>query len=171
MLDDITNIAKTLMKLFIKADVVDSCSDKDLKEIDLSNKDNFISSYSINIGCATRNIILELKKDIVNSKQISSFQKECRTFIVSVVEKLFERVLNGISILKNITIINPQKALEFGQQKCIESFQVYIQYLAFISIVSSAVADKSRLGYSEFLTTYLASKKDVLENLMGKPKD
>ena len=127
MLDDITNIAKTLMKLFIKADVVDSCSDKDLKEIDLSNKDNFISSYSINIGCAARNTILELrKKDIVNSKEISSFQKECRTFIISLVEKLFERMLNCISILKNITIINPQKALEFDQQNCIESFQVYI---------------------------------------------
>ena len=79
------------------------------------------------------------------------------------VEKLFERMLNGISILKNVTIINPQKALELGQQKCIESFQVYIQYLAHISIVSTAVADKSRLENSEFLTTYFASKKDVFE--------
>ena len=33
-------------------------------------------------------------------------------------------MLSGISILKIFTIINPQKALEFGQQKCIESFQV-----------------------------------------------
>ena len=66
---DIINTVKTLMKLFIKVDVVDSC-------LDLSNKDNFISSYSINIGCATRNTILELrKKDTVNSKEISSFQK------------------------------------------------------------------------------------------------
>ena len=48
------------------------------------------------------------------------------------------------------TIINPQKAPEFGQQKYIESFQVYIQYLARISIVSTAVADKSRLEYSKF---------------------
>ena len=148
MFDDIINLVKTLMKLFIKADVVDSCSYKDLKKIDLSNKDNFISSYSINIDFAARNTILELrKKDIVNSKEISSFQKECRTFIISLVEKLFERMLNSISILKNVTIINPQKALEFGQQKCIESFQVYIQYLAFISIVSTAVTDKSHLEY------------------------
>ena len=93
MFDDIINIVKTLMKLFIKADVVDSCCYKDLKKIDLSNKDNFISSYSINIGCAARNTILELrKKDIVNSKEISSFQKEFRMFIISLVEKLFERM-------------------------------------------------------------------------------
>ena len=85
--------------------------------MDLSKKDNIISSYSINIGCAARNAILELtKKDIVNSKKISSFQKECRMFI-SLVEKLFERMLNGILILKNVAIINPQKALGFGQQK------------------------------------------------------
>ena len=126
MFDDIINIVKTWMKLFIKADVADSCSDKYLKEIDSSNKDNFISSYSINIGCAAYTILELRKKDIVNSKEISSFQKECRTFIISLVEKLFERMLNCISILKNITIINPQKALEFDQQKCIESFQVYI---------------------------------------------
>ena len=101
MFNDIINLVKTLMKLFIKANVVDSCSYKDLKKIDLSNKDNFISSYSINIGCAARNTILELrKKDIVNSKEISSFQKECRTFIISLVEKLFQRMLNGISILR-----------------------------------------------------------------------
>ena len=42
------------------------------------------------------------KKDTVNSKEISSFQKECRTFIISLVENLFERMLNGISILKNV---------------------------------------------------------------------
>ena len=108
MFNDIINLVKTLMKLFIKANVVDSCSYKDLKKIDLSNKDNFISSYSINIGCAARNAILELtKKDIVNSKKISSFQKECRMFIISLVEKLFERMLNGISMLKNVAIINP----------------------------------------------------------------
>ena len=81
MFNAIINLVKTLMKLFIKANVVDSCSYKDLKKIDLSNKDNFISSYSINIGCAARNTILELrKKYLVNSKEISSFQKECRTF-------------------------------------------------------------------------------------------
>ena len=33
MFDDIINIVKTLMKLFIKADVVDSCSYKDLRKI------------------------------------------------------------------------------------------------------------------------------------------
>ena len=81
MFNDIINLVKTLMKLFIKANVVDSCSYKDLKKIDLSNKDNFISSYSINIGCAARNTILELrKKYLVDSQEISSFQKECRTF-------------------------------------------------------------------------------------------
>ena len=81
MFNAIINLVKTLMKLFIKANVVDSCSYKDLKKIDLSNKDNFISSYSINIGCAARNTILELrKKYLVDSKEISSFQKECRTF-------------------------------------------------------------------------------------------
>ena len=91
MFDDIINIVKTLMKLFIKAAGVDSCSYKDLKKVDLSNKDNFISSYSINIGCASINTILELrKKEIVNNKEISSFQKECRRFIISLVEKLFE---------------------------------------------------------------------------------
>ena len=65
-------------------------------------------------------------------------------------------------------IINPQKPVEFGQEKCIESFQVYIQYLACISIVSTAVADKSHLEYSEFLTTYLASKKDAFEKFDRK---
>ena len=42
-------------------------------------------------------------------------------------------------------IINPQKGLEFGQQKCTESFQVYIQYLAYIFIVLTAVWDKRHL--------------------------
>ena len=102
MFNDIINLVKPLMKLFIKANVVDSCSYKDLKKIDLSNKDNFISSYSIKIGCAARNTILEQrKKYLVDSKEISSFQKECRTFI-SLVEKLFQRMLNGILILKNV---------------------------------------------------------------------
>ena len=80
MFNDIINLVKTLMKLFIKANVVDSCSYKDLKKIDLSNKDNFVSSYSINIGCATRNTILELRKKYLVDSQEISFQKECGTF-------------------------------------------------------------------------------------------
>ena len=72
MFDDIINIVKTLMKFFIKADVVNSCAYKDLEKIDLSNKDNFMSLYSINFGRGARNTILELrKKDIVNNKKIS----------------------------------------------------------------------------------------------------
>ena len=77
-------------------------------------------------------------------------------------------MLNGISILENVTIINPQKTLEFGQQKCIDSFQGSIQYVARISIVLTAVAGKSCLEYSKFLTTYLASKKDVFEKFDRK---
>ena len=49
-----------------------------------------------------------------------------------------------------------------------KSFQVYIQYLAGISIVSTAVVDKCRLEYSEFLTRYLASKKDIFEKFDRK---
>ena len=169
MFDEIINIVKTLMNLFIKADVVDSCFHKDLKKIHLSSKDNFISSYSINIGYAAINTILELRKDFVSSKEISSFQNECRTFLLLVwLKKLFERMLNGISILENVTIINPQKALEFGQQKCIGSFQGYIQYVARISIVLKAVADKSCLDYSEFIWL---EKSMYFKNLIGKPKD
>ena len=55
MFDDIINIVKTLMKLFIKADV-NSCAYKDLEKIDLSNKDNFMSLYSINFGRKKYNI-------------------------------------------------------------------------------------------------------------------
>ena len=93
-------------------------------------------------------------------------------FIISLVEKLFERMLNSISILKNVTIINPQKALEFGQQKCIESFQVYIQYLACISVVLTAVTDKSHLEYIASVQLHIWLQKMMyLENVIGKPKD
>ena len=77
-------------------------------------------------------------------------------------------MLIGISTLKSITIINLQKTIEFGEQKCIKYFQVYIQYLARISIVSTAVEDKNRLEYSEFSTIYFTSKKDVFEKFDRK---
>ena len=72
MYDDLKNLVKSILQLYIKQSFIDSWSNGiAYKNIDLLNKSNIVSKKKLTLGCATKLAIAELvKKDVVTSVEI-----------------------------------------------------------------------------------------------------
>ena len=67
----------------------------DLKTVDLSNKYNFMKPKDMNVGFSTTATNVDLgKKRSGNAKKIANFFSDAITFLVSLIEKMFERSLD-----------------------------------------------------------------------------
>ena len=68
----------------------------DLKNVNLSNKDNFIKPKDMNVGFSTTAAVADLrKKDLLTKKQLADCFPDVITFLVSSIEKC----LRGIRFL------------------------------------------------------------------------
>ena len=73
--NDLFNIIKKVMSLIVKPDImIKSVSGADLKNVNLSNEDNFMKPKDMTPGFSTTAAIADLrKKDLVAKKQIAHF--------------------------------------------------------------------------------------------------
>ena len=65
----------------------------DLKKIDLGKKENLLKAYDFNTGFVSTQFIKELKrKGKVLSHEVLSYKRNVYEFVVSTVEKMFDRI-------------------------------------------------------------------------------
>ena len=91
--NDLFNIIKKIMNLIVKPDMMIKCINvADLKNVDLSSKDNFMKPKDMREGFSTTAAIVALrKKDLVTKKQIADFFFWCYHFHCFRSRKMFER--------------------------------------------------------------------------------
>ena len=65
--------------MVLKPDIVHKCSTiTELKNIYLTNKDNFLKAKDINLGFSARQCMTNLKKsDLISKKSLVSYMNEC----------------------------------------------------------------------------------------------
>ena len=82
-----------VLLLVLTSDIVHKCSTiTELKNIYLTNKDNFLKAKDINLGFRARQCMTKLKKsDLISKKSLVSYMNECITFITTISSKLFDR--------------------------------------------------------------------------------
>ena len=110
MYDDLKNLVKSILQLYIKQSFIDSWSNGiAYKNIDLLTKSNIVSKKKkLTLGCATELAIAELvKKDIVTSVEIEAFKTECLTFLITTTLKILERSPLESSIVCYASSLNP----------------------------------------------------------------
>ena len=106
MYDDLTDLVRKLLQLFIKTDVLTNCtSGTALKQLDLTKKENFFSQSKLNIGFATELTISEMKrKDLVTNTKFLCL----RNVVSATAETLFERSPLGSMIVKHVKSLDPK---------------------------------------------------------------
>ena len=113
LFEDLFSIAKNLMDLIIKPDVLSSIvNGSQLQNFHFSEKENFLPLKSITIGFATERNTMELmRRDVLLQDEVRRFMKDCRFVIIGMLEKIFERSLNGSSFLEAAGCISPKSIL------------------------------------------------------------
>ena len=102
--DDIKNLLIDLMTLVYKESFITEY----IHNLDDSNEANFNKSTyfkrQVDIGCAANQLLQEKRNR--DEIAINKYYKECRLFIVSLLEKLKNRMLVGIKMLKTASALN-----------------------------------------------------------------
>ena len=95
--------------MVLKPGVVNLCiSINTLKNIDLSEKANFLKAKEIKLGFGARECIKNLKKsNLLSSQNLQTYMNECIIFVTDIASKLFDRSPLGSAIVRNADALNP----------------------------------------------------------------
>ena len=95
--------------MVLKPDVVNPCTFiNTLKNIDLSEKANFLKAKEIKLGFGARECIKNLKKsNLLSSQNLQTYMNECIIFVTDIASKLFDRSPLESAIVRNADALNP----------------------------------------------------------------
>ena len=95
--------------MVLKPGVVNLCTSiNTLKNIDLSEKANFLKAKEIKLGFGARECIKNLKKsNLLSSQNLQSYMNECIIFVTDIASKLFDRSPLESAIVRNADALNP----------------------------------------------------------------
>ena len=153
----VTNILK-----LVKLEVIEGCKTaSDLLETDLSVEKNLLKVNQISVGFATEKSLSDLlKKDLVDEKKVKEFVKKCRKFLVSVLQKIFERSPPQSAVVRSSRIFDPKVVVSYSasdSEKCLKGL---IHQLMSLSILQPTFCHKVRESFRNFLTEDLVLHKE-----------
>ena len=157
----VTNILK-----LVKLEVIEGCKTaSDLLETDLSVEKNLLKVNQISVGFATEKSLSDLmKKDLVDEKKVKEFVKKCRKFLVSVLQKIFERSPPQSAVVRSSRIFDPKVVVSYSasdSEKCLKGL---IHQLMSLSILQPTFCHKVRESFRNFLTEDLVLHKEKFIN-------
>ena len=103
---DLLELIKSMLRMFIKSEAIEACSN--LTKIDLHNKEIWLKLSQIDIGSAAdESLSNSRKKDIISVGDVKEFKMQCIKVLLSAVEKLFERCpLNSLVVRISTCILS-----------------------------------------------------------------
>lgn len=105
-------------------------------------------------GCACTDTIKQLKRtDQIAPASLQTFYRQCRKFIVGVLQKLKDRIVVGLPFLKKVSCLDPAKFLELGKDRSIRRFTRLVQYFTGKKIISSSEGDESIAQYVDLVSS------------------
>ena len=140
MYDDLKNLVKSTLQLYIKQSVIGNCwNGIAYKNIDLLNKSNIVSKKKLILGCATELAIAELvKKNITTSVEIEAFKTECLIFLITTTQKIFEPLPLGSTIFSDASSLNPAN---LNHPSLLALFRSLISRLVYFKILQPKLGD------------------------------
>ena len=149
---DLKDLVVKLLDIVVKSANIEKCkSGKQLKEIDLSNEANLISFGKINMGFAVEDVIKTLKlQDKVSVSQVKSFKEEARQFVISMLEKLFQRSSLGSVVLRSASVFNPAVMCELSKEKSQEHWKHLLKHLIALGIIAPNRCDQAMVEFKNF---------------------
>ena len=153
LFEDLFSIAKGLMDLIIKPDVLSSIvNGSQLQNFDFTEKENLLPLKLIAIGfAAERNIIELMRKDVLSQDEVRRFMNDCCLVIIGNMEKIFERSLNGSSFLEAAGCISPKSILSKPKAHLLRQIKFLLHRILFCSHITSSECDLAFTQFSKLL--------------------
>ena len=149
---DLKDLIIKFLDIIVKPTVINNCkSGKQLKEIDLSNGENLISVGKINMGLAVEDIIKRLKQqEKVSLSQLKAFKKGAQQFVISMLEKLFEKSALASVVLRSASVFDPSVMCELSKEKLQERWKHPLKHLIHLGIIAPSRCDQAMAEFKSF---------------------
>jgi len=150
---DIEKLLRNILKLFVKQEVINACSSPtELKEIDISKKENLLKRKNIKLGFSAETRLSALRKqDTITSIEIDSFRKDCIALYVRLFEKFIERTPLGSVIIRNSTVFNPKLMINMSAGDAERKYKSILTHLISLKYVTSVSSDKALHQFIDFV--------------------
>ena len=159
--DDIFNLVFSLLQIVVKPDKLQECETmSDMKKIDLGKKENLLKACDFNTGFVSTQFIKEPKrKDKVSSHEVLSYKRNVYEFVVSAVEKMFDRIPVESAIICNAIVFNPAKMIATQTDELHKKAKGLLTKFINLNILTATACDQILKEYKEFLRNDIFSRE------------
>jgi len=145
MYDDITDLVKSLMQRFVKANVLETAnSTAKLLKIDLDDTNNLLPRQKVVLGVAAQSMLLKSKASDLQKMEV---QTGCRQFLVSAVKKMFERSPLKYGATRAVSCLNPV-TIFYNRTVSESRMSDLLLQLHLLERITSEVADSAKFQFT-----------------------
>ena len=164
--DDLRSLYVELLGLSIKLEILEACRDdgKELLKINIRNVKNQMRKQDTHIGFGAQQELLSiLRKDSAAVEDINKFRLEARKFLITLLEKMFNKSHISFNIVKRAAVLDPK----FFLLRPLDVYKSVLQRLLFtlvqLKIICSSHADQALSEFSCFHTASFRERKTSYE--------
>ena len=146
--DDLCMIIRSLMKRFIKSDILQDASDEQLVKIKVAEQNLHVNNKRVDVGFASEN----LKGTVIYkpSDLVTEFKMESKTCLIQLLVKMLEKCPVSYSLVKHLSCLNPVK-MASNKEACSEKFKEVLRLLVNADRVKEEECDILLQQFAMFL--------------------
>ena len=130
-----------------------------------TKKENLLKACDFNTGFVSTQFIKELKrKDKVSSHDVFSYKRDVYEFVVSTVEKMFDRIPVESTIICNAIVFNPPKIIATQTDELHKKAKSLLTKFISWNILTPTACDQILKEYKEFLRNYIVFSHEKFSN-------
>ena len=162
---DLKSLVLTLMKLFIKSSVLSEAkTGNQLCDIDIEKESNQVKLKNIDLGFAAEAKLRNLKtEDKVTVSQESTFRREVKTFLVSLLQKLLKKTPLSSIVVRSASIFDPSIIIAHSVDKLGTNLKKLLHHLMNFKIIDAKKCNKTCQEFTPFLKD-VKSQRDKFES-------
>ena len=159
---DLKKLVKCLLKLFVKAKVIDNCKTTfDLANVDLDKKSNFHEPINITLSFASEKILKALKKDdAIENSDAKQFGLDCRTLLKQMIKKLFERSPLKQAVVWYCRMFDPKVIASYSKEATKEALKSLLFQLLDCKLITAKFSDNVMKELEEFINNEVFLHQD-----------
>ena len=167
---DLKSLVLTLMKLFIKSSVLSEAkTGNQLCDIDIEKESNQVKLKNIDLGFAAEAKLRNLKtEDKVTVSQESTFRREVKTFLVSLLQKLLKKTPLSSIVVRSASIFDPSIIIAHSVDKLGTNLKKLLHHLMNLFIKEASPDTQSHRVRPGILRVFSRKDSSILLKLEQK---
>lgn len=148
MAEDLSSILRSLLRRFVKPEVLAKMdSTEKLTKIDLS-KDNLVHYKLVDVGILTEEALK--KAPSLSERQVCDFRNEARDFLAATCRKMLDKCPLGYTFVRAISSLDP-RAIHARIEECKTNFRQVVVMLQSLGKLNGEICDKVMDQYRTFV--------------------